>query len=181
MSETNTSSASSPPLEVDVAILDARWGHAVPDIETVIRRAALAALGANVPPVCAGEISLALVNDGEIRRLNRDYRQQDRPTNVLSFPGEAVATKQGASPAMLGDVVIAFETVSAEADAQGKSLTDHLCHLVVHGVLHLLGYDHVAPAAADEMEGLEREVLGRLGISDPYAIPSRPLQAEEAP
>ncbi len=177
MSETNTTS---PLPAVDVAILDGRWDHAVPDVETVIRRAALAALGANVPPVCAGEVSVALVNDAEIRRLNREYRQQDCSTNVLSFPDEAAVAIPGAAPAMLGDVVVAFETASAEADAQGHAFIDHLCHLVVHGVLHLLGHDHMEAAAADEMENLERDVLGRLGIADPYATPSRPLPAEEA-
>ena len=177
MVETNTAS---PLPAVDVAILDARWGHAVPDVESVVRRAALAALGAHVPPVCSGEVSVALVNDGEIRRLNREYRQQDCSTNVLSFPDEAAVATPGAAPAMLGDVVVAFETASAEADAQGHALIDHLCHLVVHGVLHLLGHDHIEAAAADEMENLERDVLGRLGIADPYAIPPRPLPAEEA-
>ena len=171
--------ASSLRVAVDVAILDARWGQAVPEVEAVVRRAAFAAFGAGPRPVCAGEISLALVNDVEIRRLNHQYRQQDCPTNVLSFPGETVAMKQGAAPVMLGDVVIAFETACAEADTEGKPLADHLCHLVVHGVLHLLGYDHIAASAADEMEGLERNVLGRLGVPDPYAVSSLPAEGTQ--
>jgi len=163
----------SPAPEVGILVSDARWERAVPAIEAGLRRAALAALKAGWPANGAAELSLALVDDAESQRLNHTYRQQDRPTNVLSFPGEAppAATPGQARPeqVLLGDVVLAFETAAGEATAQGKSLLDHASHLVVHGVLHLLGYDHVEAKAAEEMENLERDVLGHLGIADPYA------------
>jgi probable rRNA maturation factor len=125
----------------------------------------------------AAELSLVLADDALLHHLNRQYRRVDKPTNVLSFPG-GVASADGdcvgaAAPAMLGDVVLAVETVAAEATAQGKPMADHFSHLVVHGVLHLLGYDHLAAGEAAAMESLEIEVLAGLGIADPYRSPSR--------
>lgn len=106
-----------------------------------------------------------LTDDDEVRQLNARWRGQDKPTNVLSFPaGDAV---------LLGDVVLAFETVEREAAAQGKRFGDHLSHLVVHGALHLIGYDHVKAGDAAAMEALERRVLAGLGIADPYALGCR--------
>ncbi len=102
-----------------------------------------------------------------VRTLNRDHRGKDKPTNVLSFPiGNAGGVD--AAPTMLGDVVLACETVMAEAAAQGKSVADHLRHLVVHGVLHLTGHDHEDDAEAERMERLETRVLADLGVGDPY-------------
>ena len=127
------------------------------------RAARAAARGAGLRPGPAGaELSLVLADDATVRALNKQWRRQDKPTNVLSFPG--------GDPIMLGDVIVAFETVRREAADQGKTLGDHLSHLVVHGVLHLLGHDHVQDCDADVMEGLERRVLAGLGIADPYAI-----------
>lgn len=142
----------------------AAWTAALPDIRARARRAARAATrGAGWRPGAAGaELSLVLADDAALRALNARWRQQDKPTNVLSFPaGDSV---------LLGDVVLAFETVRREASEQGKSLADHMSHLVVHGVLHLLGHDHERPRDADVMESLERQVLAGLGIADPYAI-----------
>ncbi|MEW5704073.1 MAG: rRNA maturation RNase YbeY [Pseudomonadota bacterium] len=168
MAEPNPPAA---PIVLAIAIRDRRWREALPEVRTVVRRAAAEALAVE-GFAAGGEISFALVGDAEIRRLNRDYRRKDRPTNVLAFPGEAPGRRNGApgllGPALLGDVVIALETVTAEARAQAKSLADHLSHLVVHGVLHLLGYDHGAAKAANAMEARERCVLARLGIADPY-------------
>ncbi len=163
MAEPNPPAA---PIVLAIAIRDRRWREALPEVRTVVRRAAAEALAVE-GFAAGGEISFALVGDAEIRRLNRDYRRKDRPTNVLAFPGEAPGRRNGA-PALLGDVVIALETVTAEARAQAKSLADHLSPLVVHGVLHLLGYDHGAAKAANAMEARERCVLARLGIADPY-------------
>jgi probable rRNA maturation factor len=110
------------------------------------------------------ELAIRVVTLPESRRLNRTYRGKDRPTNVLSFPaaGPAVA------PAPLGDLAICAGVVAREARAQGKPLVDHWAHLVVHGTLHLLGYDHVEDGAARRMERRERVLLARLGIPDPY-------------
>lgn len=112
------------------------------------------------------ELTLRIVERGESRALNLRWRGIDRPTNVLSFPMSGAGD---VAPALLGDVVICAPLVYEEADAQGKTHDAHWAHLVVHGVLHLLGYDHEAPADADSMENTERKVLARLGYADPYA------------
>jgi probable rRNA maturation factor len=110
------------------------------------------------------EISVVLCGNALIRELNREWRGYDAPTNVLSFP----AGGDPASAPLLGDIVIAFETASREALEAGKPLRDHVAHLLVHGFLHLIGHDHVEAAEAEAMEALERAILGRLGIDDPY-------------
>lgn len=112
----------------------------------------------------AGEASLLLTGDAAIRELNRTWRGKDKPTNVLSFPAPS---RPGAR--FFGDIVLAAETIAAEAGAQGKTVDAHAAHLVVHGFLHLLGYNHEDPAEAEAMEGRERAILASLGISDPYA------------
>lgn len=127
-----------------------------------------AAAASGSPDLDAAELSIVLGNDDAIRILNRDYRGKDGPTNVLSFPARAV----GAGPRMLGDIVLAFETVAAEAAEQAKPVADHLRHLVVHGMLHLLGFDHETDADAERMESLETGILATMGISDPYAVGS---------
>jgi len=105
-----------------------------------------------------------------LRELNRDFRGQDKPTNVLSFPSDE-KPKPGAPMVLLGDVVLAYETVAREAHAQGKSLAEHAAHMVVHGVLHLLGFDHERNEVdAQRMEALETQVLAKLGIPNPYRI-----------
>ncbi len=117
------------------------------------------------------ELSVVLADDAEVRTLNRAFRGQDRATNVLSFPASSSAERQRlptGAPLLLGDVVLSYQTVRAEAAAQGKTLREHLGHLVVHGVLHLAGYDHQAEAETADMEALETEILERMGIRDPY-------------
>ena len=109
-----------------------------------------------------------LGDDGLVRRLNRDFRGKDRPTNVLSFALTEGEPAPDTGPVMLGDVVLAFDTVAREAREQSKSERDHALHLVVHGVLHLMGYDHGSEAEARVMERMETRVLADLGIADPY-------------
>lgn len=167
-------------LEIDVTISCSAWIDAVPGVEEVCRDAARAACTANAaaPAVAPGtfaaiEASLVLADDAFVRALNRDYRKLDEATNVLAFAntGDAGANgRDGAlgAPRILGDVVVAYETAAAEAVAEAKSLADHLCHLVVHGMLHLLGYDHQTAAEADRMEQLEVQVLCGLGVASPY-------------
>ena len=117
------------------------------------------------------EVSVVFTDDAEQRGLNRDYRHKDSATNVLSFPNMDDEPGPGPAdlPRLLGDVVLARETVAREAAEQGKTLADHTAHLLVHGVLHLAGFDHQDDEEAAEMEALERRVLGELGIADPYA------------
>jgi len=129
--------------------------------------ATLAGLAGAVSPasLAAGqeqsEVSLLFTDDAHIRELNSRYRGQDKPTNVLSFPQ--------ASGRLIGDIILAYETVSLEARLAGRPFEAHMAHLIVHGFLHLLGYDHETEAEAEEMEALERAALRRIGIPDPYA------------
>ncbi len=148
---------------IEVEVEDAAWTAAVEDVETVVERAAAAAL-ADHP----GGIVVLLSDDEAVRDLNARFRDRDRPTNVLSFPA---APMPGVDPVPLGDIVLGYGVCAGEAEAQGKRLADHLTHLVVHGVLHLLGRDHEIEAEAEAMEAEERAILARLGVSDPYTLP----------
>lgn len=155
------------PLTIDVAEPCPAWRRHLPDAEAVSTAAARAALAAAVTPAGPAELSVVLGDDALLRALNRQWRGQDKPTNVLSFP--ALETAPPGAPQLLGDVVLAFETVAAEAAAQGKPIADHLRHLIVHGVLHLLGFDHEAEAEARRMEAREIAILAGLGVPDPYS------------
>ncbi len=163
-----------PKLLTDVLVRSPRW-KARPQASALVRRAiAAAAEAASTPPA---ELAIVLTDDSEIRALNRQWRKLDAPTNVLSFPARKVAG--AATPAaaagrrtpfrLLGDIVIAYETVAREAAAERKSFDHHLVHLAVHGFLHLLGHDHATGRDAAKMERLETAILARLGIPDPYA------------
>jgi probable rRNA maturation factor len=125
---------------------------------------AIAAANQAAGPV-QGAVTVVVDDDGRIRELNRLWRGFDKPTNVLSFPSPEV---QPGPARTLGDIVISYETAAREAAADGKSLGDHVAHLCVHGFLHLLGYDHESDDQAEDMEGLERAILARIGVSDPY-------------
>lgn len=156
-----------------MSLHDAAWLDALDDLEARAESAARAALthaGAVPGEGAPLEISLVFTDDAEQRALNRDYRGKDRTTNVLSFPNMDDPETPGV-PRLLGDVVLARETVLREAAEQNKTAADHTAHLLVHGVLHLLGYDHETPDEAEEMESLEREILALLGVADPYAAP----------
>jgi len=142
-------------ITVDVEIPCLSWREALPEVEALIEEAARAI-------DAAGEAAVLLTDDDQVRELNTRFRGKNSPTNVLSFP---------VSPnpmGLLGDVALAYGVCEREARAQGKPLADHLRHLVVHGLLHLLGYDHEDDADGDVMESLERSILGRLGVPDPY-------------
>ena len=164
-----------PDLAVAVRIASRRWRVRLPEAPALLERAARAALAdpEGSGPVGALEISFLLADDARVRRLNCDYRGRDTATNVLSFPAEdTLAPGAGdAGPRLLGDVVLALETLEREAEAQSKSLPDHVSHLAVHGTLHLLGFDHEDAADAERMERLEARILAGLGIADPYAAP----------
>jgi len=117
---------------------------------------------------CSAEVSVRVVDVAEMRQLNGEFREQDKSTNVLSFPaGEIAGLPAEAMP--LGDIVVCAAVVSDEANEQGKILSDHWAHMIVHGTLHLLGFDHVGDDDAAEMEGLEAQILSAHGIENPYA------------
>lgn len=163
-------------VEIDVDVRDEGWHAALPQAMALCRGAATAALDAALPAGLAGsaaiEIGIVLADDATVHALNRDWRGMDAPTNVLAFPGETVPAAAGPAadrPVMLGDVIVASGVVQEEAARDGKTLADHLTHLVIHGTLHLLGHDHETQREAAVMEGLETRILGGFGIADPYA------------
>lgn len=153
-------------VSVDVVIECDGWPPEDDLVALVETSVAAAAARAEMDPGEA-ELVVAFADDARVRVLNRDFRGKDSATNVLSFPAAAGPAGVGARP--LGDVVLALETVAAEAAAEGKPLDHHVRHLVVHGFLHVLGYDHETDADAARMERLETEVLASLGVPDPYA------------
>ncbi|MBO22783.1 MAG: rRNA maturation RNase YbeY [Rhodospirillaceae bacterium] len=153
---------------VIVDIISPAWGDAGLELERIVITAARAAvIGAGVALPASAELGFRLCNDAEMRTLNRAWRGRDAATNVLAFVMNE-APGPGHDDPMLGDVLVAYETCAAEAQEQGKPLSDHLSHLVVHGTLHLLGFDHENDDDAEAMEELERAVLNGLGITDPY-------------
>ena len=156
------------------------WKHACPDADRLARDAVRVALATGVTTTglaspARAELCVVLADDTEQQRLNSLFRGQDTPTNVLAFPAwEPGMRSPAGAPLLLGDVVVAFETVAREAAEQDKPFADHLRHLIVHGVLHLLGYDHQTADAASMMESLERVILAKLGVPDPYQDATQP-------
>ncbi|MGE0503729.1 MAG: rRNA maturation RNase YbeY [Rhizobiaceae bacterium] len=154
-------------LDLDIMVEAGDWGDAAA-IEA-LARGAVAAAFAETGHAGAAELSLVLTDDMHVKALNAAWRGKDTATNVLSFP--AARVRPGAPlPPLLGDIVIARETVVRESELEGKALDHHLSHLIVHGLLHLLGHDHEDEAGAETMEAIERRALARLAIPDPYAV-----------
>ncbi|MCF7699613.1 rRNA maturation RNase YbeY [Loktanella sp. M215] len=161
-------------MTVDCLIEDPRWEAL--DLETLAEAASDAALAELGLEPSVWEISLMGCDDARIATLNADFRGKPQATNVLSWPSEergvAVAGEMPVAPdpadPELGDIAIAFETCEAEARAAAKPLAEHVTHLIVHATLHLLGYDHDRDADATLMEGLETQILGKMGLDDPY-------------
>ncbi|RJT38734.1 rRNA maturation RNase YbeY [Mesorhizobium waimense] len=154
------------PVDIDISIESGDW----PDeaaLRRLVDRAVSSALAETVTDG-RSELSIVFSDDAHIRTLNAGWRGKDKPTNVLSFPAFPFP-KGGPLPPMLGDIVLAAETVAKEAGLEDKPLENHITHLVIHGLLHLLGYDHETDAEAEEMEAIERSALARLAIPDPYA------------
>ena len=175
-SSTAARRSAGPALTIDLTVDDDGWLRAVPDVATSARAVALAVLK-NAAGKYPLNISIVLSDDARVRDLNLAWRGIDKATNVLSFPtrdlvpGRAPGPEAGQptdQPIELGDVILARETVLREAVDQGKTPRDHLAHLIVHGILHLLGYDHVEAVVATRMEALETALLDGLGIADPY-------------
>lgn len=162
-------------MNLELTIEDARWQGLEPLSERAIR--AVLQYCQLDPEIC--EISLLGCNDTRIAELNAEFREKPTPTNVLSWPAEDLAAERpGDKPKLpqpdftgeitLGDIAIAYDTCACEAAQAGKSMDDHVIHLIVHGTLHLLGYDHIRDPDATLMEGVEVKILGKLGIDDPY-------------
>ena len=146
---------------IDVDIEEPAWTEALPQAEMLARGAALVAL--DEEGAAHEGVSILLTDDESVRKLNAEFRGKDAPTNVLAFPAPR-------NPEFhLGDIALAYGVCAREAAEQGTPIAHHLQHLTVHGVLHLLGYDHIGDDAAEAMEGLERVVLAKLGVPDPYA------------
>ena len=154
--------ASKDALAIEIDVQSALWERQSAAADTV--RGAVAAAARFAP--ATGEVSILLTDDAGVRELNRQWRGIDKPTNVLSFPAAPGPGPQ----TLLGDIVIAYETLARESEAQGTPFLHHLAHLTVHGFLHLLGYDHETDSQAEAMEGLERDILASLAIADPYRI-----------
>lgn len=145
--------------DIDLRIAAPAWEQSIPEVAAFVRRILAAAASAErAEPALA----VLLTDDAEMRALNAQWRGQDKATNVLSFPAP-----EGFG---LGDIALSHETVAREAAAQGKSFAAHTAHLLVHGVLHLLGYDHKDDGDAESMEARERAILSALGVADPYAV-----------
>lgn len=172
-------------MPVEVAAEDGRWGDLTPLAEAAVS-AVLRHLGHDPD---AFEVSLLASDDARIGALNAQFRDQDKPTNVLSWPTVELSAQEDGhppaapapgtaqSPAELGDIALAYETCAREAGEQGKRLTDHATHLIVHSVLHLLGYDHARPRDALLMEKTEIAILAGMGIANPYAMLDGPVDA----
>lgn len=143
----------------DLMITQDLWGE-LPELEALVEKAFGAVSGVTQSN---GEVSLLLTDDQEMQRLNAQFRNKDKPTDVLSFPADAMDAP------FLGDIAIGYETSAGDARTSGKNLTDHLSHLIIHGSLHLFGYDHIEDQEAEEMETMERRALASIGIADPYS------------
>lgn len=157
---------------IDILIDAPGWTAGLADAERHCKAAVAAALAVAAPELREVCVSVLLSDNATMRRLNRSYRGRDEPTNVLSFGGGGSPSPRSASaemhPEFLGDIALGWEFMASEANAAGKPLADHFRHLIVHGMLHLLGYDHHNDADGEVMERLEVRVLAGLGVPDPY-------------
>jgi probable rRNA maturation factor len=153
--------------EIDIAVDDPAWHEILPGAEDVCGGAVLAVMSAELPETPV-EISVLLTDNAAVAALNQRFRERAGPTNVLSFPNDD-PNSGFAGRRLLGDIVLARETVVDEARDQGKKLADHIAHLMVHGAMHLIGYDHMDENEAVAMETKETAILAVMGIADPYA------------
>lgn len=152
-------------IALDIMVEAGDWSR-LEGAEALAQRAAEAAVAVAEETDEDFEVSVMLTDDAHIRELNRTWRQKDKPTNVLSFPAPDQPGAEG--PRHLGDIALAYETLVRESEEESKALADHFAHLIIHGILHLLGYDHEDEEEAEDMEALEVKALATLGIADPY-------------
>ena len=166
---------------IDLLIEDETWLRLCPPVEALVME--VSRVVGEDPDVVAhvrsgSTVAISLASDDRVKGLNAQYRGKDKPTNVLSFPNDDSVALPG-EPPHLGDIMLARGVVEAEALDQNKSIENHIAHLVTHGLLHLVGYDHIEDEDADMMEGLEADILARMGITNPYTAPS-PDEKERA-
>ena len=151
-------------LALDLRVECDAWTTEIADTEAICVRALKSAIALTG---IEGEIAVLLTDNGEMQQLNRDWRSKDKPTDVLSFPADEMDAP------FLGDIAVGLGICRVDADTRGIKLADHLTHLVIHGYLHLIGYDHMEDEEAREMEALEVQALASLGIADPYFVQSQ--------
>lgn len=144
-------------LIVDISVNSAQW----PAVNNLINKVAMKTME-ELNLQGESEVSIVLTDSAAIQKLNRDWRGKDKPTNVLSFPA--------GEPGLLGDIVLAYEVIKQEAEEQKKSFDDHLMHLIIHGILHLVGHDHEDDKEAENMESLEIRILQSFGVKNPYEL-----------
>lgn len=159
--------------EIDVSILEPEWKDSFLDVEELARKAMITTLKMAKLPVKIEfvplEASIVLANDDLIQVLNREYRKMDKPTNVLSFANlDSSDPMPESGPFPLGDIILSYQTIDREAKDQGKFFKDHFTHMIVHGTLHLLGYDHIDEDEATNMETLEIRILEQMNVQNPY-------------
>lgn len=152
-------------MQAEVIINDSRW-ETVPDLSDIIKKSIHGVNNCfDDADFCPSSVTLTLTNDAEIQRLNKDFREKDKPTNVLSFPDGDIDEH---GRIHIGDIAMSYETMEAEAKSEQIPLEHHITHLTIHGLLHLYGYDHIEEEEAEEMESLEIEILEDMGIKNPY-------------
>ena len=166
-------------VRVDIVAPSDLWASAIEKLPQLVTRTVTTAVKATARVFRSCEVCVVLSNDRELQLLNKDYRDIDKPTNVLSFRGEPLDNEEesysvGSRPMVLGDIVVAYETMEREASKVPIPLADHLMHILIHGVLHLCRFDHDNEQDAKQMETLESAILRELGVPDPYSPPSTP-------
>ena len=171
-------------VRVDIVAPSDLWASAIEELPQLVTRTVTAAVKATARVFRSCEVCVVLSDDRELQLLNKDYRDLDKPTNVLSFPGEPLDNDEesyfvGSRPMVLGDIVVAYETMEREASKVPIPLADHLMHILIHGVLHLCRFDHENEQDAKQMEALESAILRELGIPDPYGRPSAPKRTKK--